>query len=223
MVLTEAFASGTPVVASDIAGYRDVVRDGVDGLLVPAGRRRSSSARRCARSRSTPRAAREMAAAARERAERFAWPRVASEVVEVYEEALEPCPRPRDRLARAARARPGSRPPSRARARRRERLPSLEPSRPRGGRRSGRRARRGACVVGGGPWPAPGSTALALERHRDRVDRPRAARRHAGLGARRLRADVRLDAAARRGLARDPARRAARHARAPPRRRARRR
>jgi len=37
MVLTEAFAAGTPVVASDIAGYRDVVRDGVDGLLVPAG------------------------------------------------------------------------------------------------------------------------------------------------------------------------------------------
>ncbi len=36
MVLTEAFASSTPVVASDIAGYRDVVRDGVDGLLVPA-------------------------------------------------------------------------------------------------------------------------------------------------------------------------------------------
>ena len=37
MVLTEAFAAGTPVVASDIAGYRDVVRDGVDGVLVPAG------------------------------------------------------------------------------------------------------------------------------------------------------------------------------------------
>ena len=37
MVLTEAFAAGTPVIASDIAGYRDVVRDGVDGLLVPAG------------------------------------------------------------------------------------------------------------------------------------------------------------------------------------------
>ena len=37
MVLTEAFAAGTPVVASDIAGYRDVVRDGVDGVLVPPG------------------------------------------------------------------------------------------------------------------------------------------------------------------------------------------
>ncbi|HEY8581731.1 MAG TPA: glycosyltransferase family 4 protein, partial [Capillimicrobium sp.] len=37
MVLTEAFAAGTPVVASDIAGYRDVVRHGVDGLLVPRG------------------------------------------------------------------------------------------------------------------------------------------------------------------------------------------
>src|SRR4029077_10146081 len=37
MVLTEAFASATPVVASDIPGYRDVVRDGVDGELVPAG------------------------------------------------------------------------------------------------------------------------------------------------------------------------------------------
>ncbi len=37
MVLTEAFAAGTPVIASAIAGYSDVVTDGVDGLLVPPG------------------------------------------------------------------------------------------------------------------------------------------------------------------------------------------
>src|SRR5213082_3023832 len=37
MVLTEAFAAGTLVVASDIPGYRDVVRDGVDGILVAPG------------------------------------------------------------------------------------------------------------------------------------------------------------------------------------------
>ena len=37
MVLTEAFAAGTPVVASEIAGYRQVVTHGRDGLLVPPG------------------------------------------------------------------------------------------------------------------------------------------------------------------------------------------
>ena len=37
MVLTEAFAAGTPVVASEIAGYADVVSDGVDGILIPPG------------------------------------------------------------------------------------------------------------------------------------------------------------------------------------------
>ena len=53
MVLTEAFAAARRCVASDIPGYRDVVRDGTDGLLVAARRSRSRSPRRCARWRST--------------------------------------------------------------------------------------------------------------------------------------------------------------------------
>ena len=104
MVLTEAFASGTPVVASDIAGYRDVVRDGVDGLLVPAGD--PVAARRgTARPRPRPRAPRaSMGAAARERAQRFAWPHVADEVVEAYEDAIEMPGARAPRVRRPARA-----------------------------------------------------------------------------------------------------------------------
>jgi phosphatidyl-myo-inositol alpha-mannosyltransferase len=87
MVLTEAFAAGTPVVASDIAGYRDVVRDGRDGLLTPRGDARAlAEALRVLALDPAGRAG--MAAAARERAERFAWPHVAAEVLEVYEQAL---------------------------------------------------------------------------------------------------------------------------------------
>ena len=36
----ESLASGTPVVANRVGGVPDVVRDGVDGFLVEAGRRR---------------------------------------------------------------------------------------------------------------------------------------------------------------------------------------
>ncbi len=86
MVLTEAFAAGTPVVASDIAGYRDVVRDGVDGVLTPRGDAQAlAEALRLLALEPQLRA--RMALAARERAERFAWPHVAAEVLDVYDQA----------------------------------------------------------------------------------------------------------------------------------------
>jgi phosphatidylinositol alpha-mannosyltransferase len=86
MVLTEAFAAGTPVVASDIAGYRDVVRDGVDGVLVP----RADPSALAAALRDLALAPERRAAMAREaraHAHRYAWPTVAGEVLSAYEDA----------------------------------------------------------------------------------------------------------------------------------------
>ena len=87
MVLTEAFAAGTPVVASDIAGYRDVVQDGVEGILVPPGDP-TSLALVLRDLGDEPARRRALGSAAWQSAERFAWKRVGAEVIEVYEEAL---------------------------------------------------------------------------------------------------------------------------------------
>jgi len=87
MVLTEAFAAGTPVVASDIAGYRDVVSDGVDGLLVPRGDATALAERLRDLALDRPRVAR-LSAAATQSAQRYAWPRVASAVLESYDDAI---------------------------------------------------------------------------------------------------------------------------------------
>src|SRR5690242_5831913 len=124
MVLTEAFAAGTPVVASDIAGYRDVVRDGVDGILVPRGDAQAlAEALRDLWEEPVRRAA--MARAAALGVERFAWPRVAEQVMEAYEDAVA-TPEPRSTVERAAVA-VGAKPADLKPAVRARRLPSLEP------------------------------------------------------------------------------------------------
>ncbi len=100
MVLTEAFAAGTPVVASNIPGYRDVVRDGVDGVLVPPGDAQAlAEVLRDLHEEPDRRA--EMARAATQQVERFAWPRVAQEVMTAYEDAVE-IPEPATARQRAA-------------------------------------------------------------------------------------------------------------------------
>jgi phosphatidyl-myo-inositol alpha-mannosyltransferase len=127
MVLTEAFAAGTPVVASNIAGYRDVVSDGVDGVLVPPGDARAlAETLRDLYEEPQRRAA--MARATVEKVQQFAWPTVASRVMASYEEAIA-IPHPEGVLRRAA-VRVGARsvdgkPHVRAR-----RLPSLQPRTP---------------------------------------------------------------------------------------------
>lgn len=145
MVLTEAFAAGTPVVASDIAGYRDVVSQGEDGILVPPG-----DAQGLAESLRElyldPEHRAELAQGAVRKVEGFAWPRVAEQVMETYEEAIA-TPKPAGALQqvavglglRAADLKPN------VRARR---LPTLEPQTPMARRgRAVALARRGALVA----------------------------------------------------------------------------
>jgi phosphatidylinositol alpha-mannosyltransferase len=86
MVLTEALAARTPVIASDIPGYRDVVRDGIEGVLTAPGD--ALALAEALRSLALdPTVRTRMAADARLRAERFAWPHVAAEVLDCYEQA----------------------------------------------------------------------------------------------------------------------------------------
>jgi phosphatidyl-myo-inositol alpha-mannosyltransferase len=100
MVLTEAFAAATPVVASDIPGYREVLRGGLDGRLVAPGDA-VALAEALRRLALDPVRRADMAAAARERAQRFAWGRVGAEVLDCYEQALG-VGVPSGRVARAA-------------------------------------------------------------------------------------------------------------------------
>jgi phosphatidylinositol alpha-mannosyltransferase len=131
MVLTEAFAAATPVVASDIPGYRDVAREGLDGLLVPPGDALALAEALRTLALDAPRRA-AMARAARERSERFSWTHVAAEVAEVYEQAIA-VGQPATRMARIA-VRHGLAPADLRPRERARRLPSLEPAPPPRGR-----------------------------------------------------------------------------------------
>jgi phosphatidyl-myo-inositol alpha-mannosyltransferase len=87
IVLAEAMAVGLPVVCSDIGGYRDVVRDGSQGLLVPP-RDPEALAEALAGLLDNPARLAAMGQAAAVAARRYAWEVVAAEVAEVYQAAL---------------------------------------------------------------------------------------------------------------------------------------
>ena len=86
LVLVEAMAAGVPVVASDIAGYREVLRKDVDGLLVPPGDP-AVLADAVAGVLKDPDLARKLSEAGRARAAEFSWDRVAGELEAVYRAA----------------------------------------------------------------------------------------------------------------------------------------
>jgi phosphatidyl-myo-inositol alpha-mannosyltransferase len=144
MVLTEAFAAGTPVIASEIAGYADVVTDGVDGILVPP-----ADPQRLAEELQglyvEPERRTRMGVAAREGAQRYAWPTVAEQVERVYEQAqLVPAPATAmERIGRVSGFVPNDgsagTPP--------KRLPSLDPEPARAAARHGLARRVGLAVA----------------------------------------------------------------------------
>jgi phosphatidyl-myo-inositol alpha-mannosyltransferase len=91
LVLVEAMAAGVPVVATDIPGYREVVRDETDGLLAAPGDA-DAVAKALRRVLEDPALAERLATAGRARAEQFSWDVVVSRLEAIYQEALDRSP-----------------------------------------------------------------------------------------------------------------------------------
>jgi phosphatidylinositol alpha-mannosyltransferase len=83
MVLTEAFACATPAVASDIAGYRDVMTPET-GLLVPAGDP-DALARTVVELLADEPRRQELAEGARARARAYSWDDIGARLLAIYE------------------------------------------------------------------------------------------------------------------------------------------
>lgn len=105
IVLLEAMASGKPVVATDIRGYRYVVRHGVEGLLVE--RKNPEALALALVHLLADRELRErLGRAGRQRAERFSWSVIAEQTLAYYERLRAvgvrrpPTPVPRPSLTR---------------------------------------------------------------------------------------------------------------------------
>jgi len=83
IVLLEAMAAGTPIVCSDIHGYKGVVRRGREGLLVPPRKPKAIAAAVAGLLADDERRA-AMGASGRLRAAEFSWERVTAKVDEYY-------------------------------------------------------------------------------------------------------------------------------------------
>jgi phosphatidylinositol alpha-mannosyltransferase len=92
MILTEAMAAGTPVVASELDAFRRVLDGGRAGALVPVGDP-EALAGTLGRLLDDPAARAALADRAAQVVAAFDWPVVAARVVEVYATAIEAAPR----------------------------------------------------------------------------------------------------------------------------------
>jgi len=88
IILLEAMAAGKPIVASDIDGYRGVLADGEEGLLVqPEDERRLAEA--LIRLLKDPALRERMGRQGQATATDYAWHKVAQQVLDYYRELLE--------------------------------------------------------------------------------------------------------------------------------------
>jgi len=87
LIILEAMAAGTPIVASNIEGFSDVLTDGVQGLLVPP---RDSDALYAALKRLlSDSAMREvMGQAGARQAQKYSWEEVSGRVLKYYQETI---------------------------------------------------------------------------------------------------------------------------------------
>jgi phosphatidylinositol alpha-mannosyltransferase len=87
IVLLEALSAGAPTVASAIPGYRSVIRDGIEGWLVPPKDHQQLAWAIC-HLLTSPAERMRLRHLGRLRAEVFSWERVAGKVEAYYEELL---------------------------------------------------------------------------------------------------------------------------------------
>ena len=87
LVLLEAMAAGTPIVASDIPGYRHVVTNGAEGLLVPP-MDEAALADALVRLLRNESLRAQMAARGLLTAEKYSWQRVARSTLDLYQQCI---------------------------------------------------------------------------------------------------------------------------------------
>ncbi|MES2695711.1 MAG: glycosyltransferase [Verrucomicrobiota bacterium] len=86
MVVAEAMAAGMPVVALNANGVREVVRDGTNGLLLPANASTDTFAEALGRIASDPALRKQMAEGAKKTAKEFSLERSAERALAFYDE-----------------------------------------------------------------------------------------------------------------------------------------
>jgi phosphatidylinositol alpha-mannosyltransferase len=91
IILTEAMAAGTPIVASDLDAFRAVLDDGHTGVLFPTGDEAAMARALAALLDDPPRQA-ELRARARQAVKAYDWSRVAAAVYAVYETVVADVP-----------------------------------------------------------------------------------------------------------------------------------